>query len=296
MGRFIDETGNKYGLLTVLYLDKESLKPSKRWICQCECGMIKSVSGTVLRQEKAKSCGCLQKKTQLNMKFGEWTVINEKGEKTGQVLCQCSCGTIKSVYKNHLTTGASSSCGNVIKHHFTTGDNLIGQRFNKLVVIERDWDNNENGPRWICQCDCGKQKSILGKHLKNQKIQSCGCINYSIGEQNIANILKNNNIEFIQEFRPENLQRKLRFDFYIPNNNKKPYFIEFDGKQHTTPLTTWSNTIENFKDLQKRDEIKNNYCLENNIPLIRIPYEKRDCIILSDLIPNTSNYLFKGDD
>ena len=101
------------------------------------------------------------------MKFGEWTVINEKGEKTGQVLCQCSCGTIKSVYKNHLTTGASSSCGNVIKHHFTTGDNLIGQRFNKLVVIERDWDNNENGPRWICQCDCGKQKSILGKHLKN---------------------------------------------------------------------------------------------------------------------------------
>lgn len=252
MGKFIDETGNKYGLLTVLYLDKNNIAPDKHWICSCSCGNIKSIRGTALRRGRVKSCGCLQKKSILNKKFGEWIVIDEQNQKPGCVLCQCSCGIVKSVYKSHLTQGTSTSCGNFVKHHqYTKGNNLIGQKFNHLLVLDRDWSNNENGPRWICQCDCGKQKSILGKHLKSQKIQSCGCINYSIGEQNIANILRNNNIEFIQEFHPENLQRKLRFDFYIPNNNKNPYFIEFDGKQHTTPFTTWSSTIEDFKDLQE---------------------------------------------
>lgn len=58
MGKLIDITGNVYGRLTVI---RRCEKPSKRvtWECECECGSIKSVSGTRLKSGKTKSCGCL---------------------------------------------------------------------------------------------------------------------------------------------------------------------------------------------------------------------------------------------
>lgn len=297
MGAFIDETGKQYGSWTVLYLDKENKKPDKHWICKCICGTIKSISGTELRRGRSTSCGCSYKKQWLNKTFGDWTVISEQGEKPGTVLCQCSCGTIKSIYKTHLTQGNSTSCGNTIKHQLIKGEDLTGKTFGKLTVLKRDWSDNSNGARWICQCECGNQKSILGSHLKKHKIQSCGCINYSIGEQNIATILVENNINFIREYHPDQLtERKLRFDFYVEKDNDNFYFIEFDGKQHYTSQTSWSTTEEELKDLQQRDQIKNNYCIKNHISLIRIPYNYRDKIKLEDLIPETSQFLIKGGD
>lgn len=170
MRKFIDETGNQYGRLTVLYLDKENKKPDKHWICKCSCGTIKSISGSQLRAGRVKSCGCLQKKEWLNKTFGEWTVISKEGEKPNSVLCKCSCGEIRSVYKSHLMTGLSKSCGNNVKYQRIIRDNLIGKRFNHLLVLNRDWDTKNKYPRWICQCDCGNIKSISGKHLKSQKI------------------------------------------------------------------------------------------------------------------------------
>ena len=150
MGAFIDETGKEYGSWKVLYLDKENKKPDKHWICQCICGTIKSISGTELRRGRSTSCGCRNKKEYLNKKFGEWTVISEQGDKPGTVLCQCSCGIIKSIYKGHLNKGNSTFCGNTVKHQIVTGEDLTGKIFGKLTVLQRDWDNNDNGPRWIC--------------------------------------------------------------------------------------------------------------------------------------------------
>lgn len=293
MGKFIDETGKQYGFWTVLHLDKENLKPDKHWICQCICGTIKSISGTELRRGRSTSCGCLQKKNWFGETFGEWTVISERGEKPGMVICQCSCGIIKNVYKNHLARGASTSCGNTVKHQLMTGEDLTGQVFGKLTVLGRDWENNTNGPRWICQCECGNRKTVLGHHLKRHLTQSCGCINYSIGEQNIITILTKNHINFIKEYHPADLERQLRFDFFIPNYIDGSYYIEFDGKQHYTAETSWSTTEQELIDLQNRDKIKNNYCLQRHIPLIRIPYTHRDTIILEDLIPATSKFLIK---
>lgn len=60
----IDETGNVYGLLTVLLKDPSSASSFAdhciHWICKCECGTIKSISGRSLRNGDTKSCGCLK--------------------------------------------------------------------------------------------------------------------------------------------------------------------------------------------------------------------------------------------
>ena len=52
---------------------------------------------------------------------------------------------------------------------------LTGKRFGKLTVI-RYAGTDCHGRLWLCQCDCGVQKIVKAKYLKN-KVKSCGCLN-----------------------------------------------------------------------------------------------------------------------
>ncbi len=66
MGKFIDETGNRYGMLTVLERDTRPRKPTKSkpktyWLCKCDCGKVISVQAYNLRSGQTKSCGCYHK-------------------------------------------------------------------------------------------------------------------------------------------------------------------------------------------------------------------------------------------
>lgn len=67
MNKFIDETGNRYGMLRVLKRDTRPRKPTKSkpktyWMCKCDCGKIISVQAYNLRCGQTKSCGCYHKK------------------------------------------------------------------------------------------------------------------------------------------------------------------------------------------------------------------------------------------
>lgn len=52
---------------------------------------------------------------------------------------------------------------------------LIGQRFGKLVVVERAKNNDRGNTMWKCKCDCGKEKIALGYDLTHGRTVSCGC-------------------------------------------------------------------------------------------------------------------------
>lgn len=51
---------------------------------------------------------------------------------------------------------------------------MTGQRFGKLTVISQAETKN-NRAMWLCQCDCGNEKIVAGKHLRNGMVKSCGC-------------------------------------------------------------------------------------------------------------------------
>lgn len=53
--------------------------------------------------------------------------------------------------------------------------NLIGQRFGKLVVVDRAENNKRGNTMWLCQCDCGNTKIALGYDLTHGRTVSCGC-------------------------------------------------------------------------------------------------------------------------
>lgn len=63
----IDLTGRRFGRWTVL----EQAEPGKgyttRWLCECDCGTIRTVDGQLLRSGRSRSCGCLQDERQIQL-------------------------------------------------------------------------------------------------------------------------------------------------------------------------------------------------------------------------------------
>lgn len=51
-----------------------------------------------------------------------------------------------------------------------------GQRYGRLVVLERAPQGKRPGTYWACRCDCGNEKVAAGKHLASGETKSCGCL------------------------------------------------------------------------------------------------------------------------
>ncbi len=107
-----------------------------------------------------------------------------------------------------------------------------------------------------------------GDHIHSSA--GCPICKESKGERLVSNILESLNLKYIPQKTFNNLRYKylLHFDFYIPSLN---VCIEFDGEQHFRPVMGWGGD-ELFKNVQHRDNLKNEYCKNNNIPLLRISY------------------------
>lgn len=163
---------------------------------------------------------------------------------------------------------ANEYTGSVLKHDIQYVKEYIESiNGNKLLNPEDykgTFERNLN-----IQCSCGNifttSFSNYGRYGVNTCF-SCSC-KESSGEERIRKFLEFNKIEFIQEKRFIDCRniKPLPFDFYLPNYN---LVIEFDGQQHYEPKFG----EESFIRLQQHDKIKNQYCKDNNIELLRIPY------------------------
>lgn len=108
----------------------------------------------------------------------------------------------------------------------------------------------------------------------------------SKGELKVKDYLIKNNFKFKSHFGFSDCRNKnpLKFDFAIFMKDNLIGLIEFDGLQHEKEVTIFSNS--SLKDRQYNDNIKNEYCLKNKIPLLRIKYNeinKIDSIISKTL-------------
>ena len=185
------------------------------------------------------------------------------------------CGHIQESNLNSLMRSKSKLCPNC----------LSNKKLDNILFIERLQELNlEPIENYVNNCTNTKVRCIECKYEWSPRpdnlFQSSGCPvckkYFSLGESNIIKYLNKNKIAFTKEKVFEDLEyiNKLRFDFYIPNNNT---IIEFDGKQHFLPSFTnkKEESIKNLELNKFRDSIKNNYCKENNIPLLRINYKDK---------------------
>lgn len=95
----------------------------------------------------------------------------------------------------------------------------------------------------------------------------------------ITDFLLQNNISYLKEYRFHDCKNilPLPFDFYLPEHN---ICIEYDGKQHFKKSTWYDD--EGLKEIQKRDLIKTEYCIDNKIKLLRIKYTEDHISLLRD--------------
>lgn len=246
LGKLTDLTGHKFTKLTVLFpvYVKNRLNTHRYWLCKCDCGNEIVCRSDCLQNKHIQSCGCM---------------------------------IIEGVYKKSEK---------IIRE-------TIGCRFGKLVAREfigyKMKADGINMAMFRCTCDCGNDNFIVsGNSLRCGLTLSCGCLTRSVGEENIERILKENNIYFKAEYVFLDLKSArdgyLRYDFAILDKSSIPIrLIEFDGEQHIRPSEHFGGE-NRFKIQQENDTLKNQYALSHNIPLVRIPYSKRDYVNLDDIL------------
>ena len=295
VGRAKNLTNNIYGDYKVLYRTKGPDGDNKAyWLCQCQlCNKYIIKPGSTLIHG-VNECECHNDLT--GKIFGRWTVMYQTKERTKNRTiiwhCKCECGNEKDVDAYTLKSGQSKSCGCLqkellIKNGGQNKIDLTGQRFGKLVALYGIYGNSNNHSEWHCKCDCGNECDIDTGNLRQGFTQSCGCT-HSKEEENIIKLLTKNNISFKYQYRFDNFKEK-EYDFYIDNK----YIIEYDGSQHFKCTNSGWDTQEHLDRTRKSDLEKNKYCFENNIPIIRIPYNKEYNI--NDLILKTTRYLLTPD-
>jgi len=245
-----------------------------------------------------------QKENLVGQKFNHWLVLEKdikKSYKNSYYICQCDCEqkTIKSVRADSLKNNQSTSCGCFMRKNnqqLNTLD-LTNQKFEDLIVLYKTDKHFRNQWIWHCKCSCGNEIDIPSNYLTGHYKTHCGCkTKISLGEEKIKKILEDNNISFEQEktFQDcyfQDTHYPARFDFYVNNN----YLIEYDGIQHYKYNETGWDNKEKFLKTQEHDKYKNNWCIKNNIPLIRIPYTQYNYLCLEDLLVETSQFLLAGD-
>lgn len=183
-----DETGNMYGLLTVLKLaSKPKTRSGHTWLCQCRCGNQVVVLGVHLRNGNTKSCGCLVSartyKDETGKTYGKLTVLARAGTSRDGLytwLCQCECGGQAIVSGSSLRRGITRSCG-CLRRKTKRSKDETGNTYGQLTVLGLAGNNEYGASTWFCVCICGEQTIVTGSKLRSGNTKSCGCLKREIG-------------------------------------------------------------------------------------------------------------------
>ena len=225
----------------------------------------------------------------------EYTVLGEYiNSKTGILIRHNICGYEWEVLPCHFTGKAKSKCpkcqiktraakhskamkGN-IPHNKRTHEQYINELQkiygNEYTLLDK-YINEKTKIRFMHN-PCGKIFTASPEKILNM-ITTCPYCNTNIsnGAAYVRTILEHLNLPYGLEFTFEDLKsdkgKYLRFDFNIIVNNKLA-LIEVDGLQHEKAVDFYGGD-EYFNEIQKNDKRKNEYCLNNNIPLLRIKYK-----------------------
>ncbi len=241
------------------------IRHSNRYSCCVKCSNKRKLSTKIFIDESIKIHG--NKYNYDSIKF-----INDSLKV--DIICP-EHGIFKQSYMNHirLKQGCPVCKGGIfinLKNQIKRANKIHLNKYNYSLIKEDSYTGVSNKVDIICP-DHGIFKQKLSNHITSK--QGCPTCNESRGEKEIANLLKENNIKFKREYKFKDCKNKkqLPFDFYLEESNT---CIEFDGIQHFEPIDFFGG-IKAFKQVQINDNIKTQYCLNNNIKLIRFKYNEK---------------------
>lgn len=118
---------------------------------------------------------------------------------------------------------------------------LTGQRFGKLVVLERAENADDGATRFLCLCDCGNTKVIRSKHLKSGAIDNCGC--QRVG-RSVTTRIKHGKGHGGANTRLYRIWRGMKTRCYNKNRSRYPDY----GGRGITVCDEWRSSFPAFRD------------------------------------------------
>lgn len=200
-----------------------------------------TIAETVGRSEsfvRKYAQGNKQGENLIGKKFNKLTVIKFDHNKNGRRywLCKCECGNTHVVSTGDLKNGGVKSCGCIKRGTRKRREDLTGQKFGKLTVIEFV-EIRFGQPYYKCKCDCGKEKIVNGYSLKRGLTRSCGCIKRAT----------KNNQGGIYYFQPNDIQ--LKGSYEVKGNKRGGKVKKY--KLNPTELAAYLKELET-KEVQRR--------------------------------------------
>lgn len=302
-------------------LSKEYINKNSPLLIKCkDCGEVYETTWELFQKSKTKTCQkCAEKMRQERNKdnpnghYYSLNKIKSLCESTNESIllstkyipCEnlklkCKCGEtyeqnfyhIKEKLKHHIPILCPKCMKKISDDSFRISSkeeidlrikNHYG--FQKFEICDYENYTNMHGKNTYKHCECGhKFESSLSNLLNGERLCSNCERENSKGVWKIIKFLDKNNIKYSREkvFKDCKFERVLPFDFYLIDYDA---CIEYDGEQHER-ATEFYGGEEGLKLRKIRDGVKNKYCENNNIPLLRISFRENENIniILEDFI------------
>lgn len=309
-------------------ISEEYINVDSKLKLKCRCDELFEVSFDKFRGRNKRTCNiCGWDKMALDrkMKFNKVSELfevlggkllsTEKEYKNNTTPMKFECmkhtGTVHQVAYSQAKIGKSLSCPDCVTENlrskFQLKNPFVEFIQNNLIpqIPEKEYINTNQKIPFLCKFHLSKEVQFVTlAHLKRGQ----GCIycssKMSKPEKRVDKYLESiGNLDYKYQHKFIDTEIfKLSFDFQINMGYDNQLLIEYDGQQHfqAVRFNNMSKPVSetSFKEGIVRDKIKNQYCIDNNIPLIRIPYWKFDSIeiILEsalmhyNIIPKTDSY------
>ena len=279
--QFIEELGKVNSDIEVLSVYKNSNTKIK---CKCLIdGHIWEVfPSSILKRHGCPKCSGYLKKTheqfvkEMKVKNPKIEILGEYINNATKIKCKCLIeGNIWEVTPRNLISG--NGCPKCADINRVNKKRKSHEQYIKEVKIKNP--DIEILGTYINAYTKIKCKNLICGHIWEVnprsllKGHSCPICNFSKGETITENYCKNNFLEYKSQYKINKCRYKnpLPFDFALFDKNKLIALIEYQGIQHYEVVEHFGGE-SGYEITKKRDEIKRNYCISNNIPLIEIPY------------------------
>lgn len=280
---YIEVVSNSGCLLFTQKIDYKNMK--QNIIIQCKCGINFTTSFQSFKNNKKQYCEECRKNILRDKYSYTYEYVKNYIEQEGYILLseayinckiplkiKCPKGHIFDVifdsFKNQGTR--CKICAGLMKK--TTEEFIEDLKIyhsNNINVLS-EYISAKDHIKLECNICHKKWRATPDSLLRGNGCPHC---RQSKGEKRIAKYFKEHDIVYKYNYKFDNCiyKKRLPFDFAIFHNNLLVCLIEYDGKQHYESIDFYGGN-KNYQIQKIRDQIKTDYCKNNNINLIRIPY------------------------
>ncbi|MGE7649203.1 hypothetical protein ACQKM1_15665 [Peribacillus frigoritolerans] len=202
-----------------------------------------------------------------------------KGSKTSIRHYHASCGREWSTQPRNILEGHSCElCRRELKKYRSDEIRKMLHEIyqDEIVWIDGEYDTQRNSILTFKNTKCGHVFKKVVVDMINpyrRMVNNCPRCVGSKGEIRIEEFLMNIGVNYTAEYTFDNCRNvnPLPFDFAILKDDVVIMLIEYDGKEHFESVEYFGGERK-YKMRKRNDQIKDNYCQEKGIKLIRIPY------------------------